>query len=173
MLKCFTRKMTAIVKLSSNVCLGNCIETGSMVPLQIGNTQTNKQTDTHNYLVVLLASTEEYLQVKTSSLIQKMYYYYFWNKRKSVSQIIHMVFFCLMKFVGEKSIFDDVKRRIDDLYISHNASGMEANTWVLLIRNSSSHSSLDVNGLEFPCLATTLCFTRICNQGSSLMCSWC
>ena len=30
---------------------------------------------------------------------------------------------------------------IDDLHISHNASGMGANIRVLLIRNSSSHSS--------------------------------
>ena len=47
---------------------------------------------------------------------------------------------------------------IDDLLISHNASGMGANIRVLLIRNSSSHSSLDVNGLELPCLSATLCF---------------
>ena len=47
---------------------------------------------------------------------------------------------------------------IDDLHISHNASGMEANMQVLLIRNSSSHSSWDVNGLELPCLAATLCY---------------
>ena len=53
---------------------------------------------------------------------------------------------------------------IDDLHISHNASGMGANIQVLLIRNSSSHSSLDVNGLELPCLAATLCFTRLRNQ---------
>ena len=45
---------------------------------------------------------------------------------------------------------------IDDLHISHNASGMEANIWVLLIRKSSSHSSLVVNGMELPCLAATL-----------------
>ena len=38
-----------------------------------------------------------------------------------------------------------------------------------LIRNSSSHSSLDVNGLELPCLAATLCFTRLRNQDNSLM----
>ena len=50
---------------------------------------------------------------------------------------------------------------IDDLNISHNASGMEANIRVLLIRYSSSHSSLDVNNLELPCLAATLCFTRL------------
>ena len=49
------------------------------------------------------------------------------------------------------------KNTIDDLHISHNASGMEANLRVLLIRNSSSHSSLVVNGLELPCLAATLC----------------
>ena len=53
---------------------------------------------------------------------------------------------------------------IDNLHISHNASGMGANIWVLLIRNSSSHSSLDVNGLELPCLAATICFTRLRNQ---------
>ena len=47
---------------------------------------------------------------------------------------------------------------IDDLHISHNGSGMGANIRVLLIRNSSSHSSLNVNGLELPCLAATLCF---------------
>ena len=52
---------------------------------------------------------------------------------------------------------------IDDLHISHNASGMGANIRVLLIRNSSSHSSLDVNGLELPCLAATMCFTRLRN----------
>ena len=61
---------------------------------------------------------------------------------------------------------------IDDFHISNNASGMEANIRVRLIRNSSSHSSLDVNGLELPCLAATLCFTRLCNQGNSLMRSW-
>ena len=54
--------------------------------------------------------------------------------------------------------------RIDNLHISHNASGMGANIRVLLIRNSSSHSSLDVNGLELPCLAATMCFTRLRNQ---------
>ena len=36
---------------------------------------------------------------------------------------------------------------IDDLHISHNASGIKANIWVFLIPNSSSHSSLDINGL--------------------------
>ena len=46
---------------------------------------------------------------------------------------------------------------IDDLHISHNASGMEANICVLLIRNANSHSSLVVNGLELPCLVATLC----------------
>ena len=54
-------------------------------------------------------------------------------------------------------------RIIDDLHISHNASGMGANIRVLLIRNSSSHSSLDVNGFELPCLAATMCFTRLRN----------
>ena len=59
---------------------------------------------------------------------------------------------------------------IDDLHISHNASGMGANIRVLLIRNSSSHSSLDINGLELPCLAATLCFTRLyVTNGNSLM----
>ena len=58
---------------------------------------------------------------------------------------------------------------IDNLRISHNASGMEANIRVFLIRNSSSHSSLDVYGLALPCLAATLCFTRLHYQGSSLM----
>ena len=61
------------------------------------------------------------------------------------------------------------KIHIDYLHISHNASGREANIQVLLIRNSSSHTSLDVKGLELPCLAATLCFTRLRNQGSSLM----
>ena len=65
-----------------------------------------------------------------------------------------------------------ISKWIEDLHISHNASGMEANIRVLLIRNSSSHSSLDVNGLEFLCLAATLCFTRLHNQGNSLMRSW-
>ena len=60
------------------------------------------------------------------------------------------------------SMADDA---IDDLHISHNASGMGANIRVLLIRNSSSHSSLDVNGLELPCLAATLCVTRLSSQG--------
>ena len=63
--------------------------------------------------------------------------------------------------------------KIDNLCISHNASGMEANIRVFLIRNSSSHSSLDVNNLELPCLAATLCFTRLHYQGSSLMRSGC
>ena len=53
---------------------------------------------------------------------------------------------------------------IDNLHISHNASGMGANIRVLLIRNSSSHSSFDVNGLELPCLAATMRFTRLRNQ---------
>ena len=53
---------------------------------------------------------------------------------------------------------------IDNLHISHNASGMGANIQVLLVRISSSHSSLDVNGLELPCLAATMCFTRLRNQ---------
>ena len=52
---------------------------------------------------------------------------------------------------------------IDDLHISHNASGMGP-IRVILIRNSSSHSSLDVNGLELPCLAAKLGFTRLRNQ---------
>ena len=52
---------------------------------------------------------------------------------------------------------------IDNLHISHNASGIGANIRVLLIRNSSSHIS-DVNGLELPCLAATMCFTRLRNQ---------
>ena len=63
--------------------------------------------------------------------------------------------------------------KIDDLHISHNASDMEANIRVLLISNSINHSSLDVNGLELPCLSATLCFTRLRSQGSSLMRSWC
>ena len=52
---------------------------------------------------------------------------------------------------------------IDDLQISHNASGMEANIRVLLICNSSSHSPLVVKGMELPCLAATLCLymTRV------------
>ena len=58
------------------------------------------------------------------------------------------------------------------MHISHNASGMEANIRVLLIRNSSSHSSLDVKDLELPSLAATLCFTRLGNQDNSLMRSW-
>ena len=58
---------------------------------------------------------------------------------------------------------------IDDLYISHDASGMEANIRVLSIRNSSSHSSLDVNGLELPYLAAAMCFTRLRNQAQSLL----
>ena len=37
---------------------------------------------------------------------------------------------------------------IDDLHIFHDALDMEANIHVLLIHNCSSHSSLDVNGLE-------------------------
>ena len=55
---------------------------------------------------------------------------------------------------------------IDDLHISDNASGMEANIRVFLICNSSSHGSLDVNGLELPC------FTRLRYQDNSLMRSW-
>ena len=62
-----------------------------------------------------------------------------------------------------------IEELIDDLHISHNASGMGANIRVLLIRNPSSHSSLDVNGLELPCLAATMCFTRLLNNGNSLM----
>ena len=66
-----------------------------------------------------------------------------------------------------KSVCDALQQnrvQIDDLHISHNASGMGANIRVLLIRHSSSHSSLDVNGLEFPCLAATMCFTRLRNH---------
>ena len=66
--------------------------------------------------------------------------------------------FCISKKPGEILIF-----------ISHNASSMEANIRVLLIHNFSSYSSLDVNGLELPCLTATLCFTRLRNQGNSLM----
>ena len=64
-----------------------------------------------------------------------------------------------------------IENVIDDLHISHNASGMEANIRVLLIRNSSSHSSLVVSGLELLCLAATLCLyrTRGNYQGYSLM----
>ena len=58
----------------------------------------------------------------------------------------------------------DAYLRIEDLHISHNASGMGANIRVLLIRNSSSQCSLDVNGFELPCLAATMCFTRLRNQ---------
>ena len=65
-----------------------------------------------------------------------------------------------------------VNALIDDLHISHNALGMEANIRVLLIRNSSSHSSLDVNGLKLPCLAATMRFTRLRNQDNSLIRSW-
>ena len=59
---------------------------------------------------------------------------------------------------------------IDDFHISHNALGMEANIRVLLIRNSSSHSSLVVNGLEFPCLAATLCLYK--TMVTKVVCSW-
>ena len=72
-------------------------------------------------------------------------------------------------FIKMMILIHFARKSIDDMHISHNASGMEANIRVLLIRNSSSHSSLDVNGLELPCLAATLCFTRLHNQGSSLM----
>ena len=72
----------------------------------------------------------------------------------------------------EKSVLhtilpSDTWKGIDNLHISHNASGMEANIRVFLIRNSSSHSSLDVNSLELPCLTATLCFTRLCYGSSS------
>ena len=52
---------------------------------------------------------------------------------------------------------------IDDLHISHNAWGMDANKWVLLIRYYSSYNSLVVNVLELPYLAVTLCLyeTRV------------
>ena len=52
---------------------------------------------------------------------------------------------------------------IDDMRISHNASGLEANIRVVLILNSSSHSSLIIYGLELPFLAATLCLyeTRV------------
>ena len=52
---------------------------------------------------------------------------------------------------------------IDDLHISHNALGVGANIRVLLIRKSSSHSSLVINGKEFLCVAATLCLyeTRV------------
>ena len=59
---------------------------------------------------------------------------------------------------------ESVALQIDDLHISHNTSDMGANIRVLLIHNSSSHSSLDVNGLELLCLAATMCFTRLRNQ---------
>ena len=62
---------------------------------------------------------------------------------------------------------------IDNLHISHNASGKEADIRVVLIRNSSRHSSLDITGLELPCLAANMCFARLRYQGSSLKRSWC
>ena len=62
---------------------------------------------------------------------------------------------------------------IDDLHISHNASGMGANIRVLLIRNSSSHSSLDVNGFELPCLRQQCVLRDYVTHGNSLMRSWC
>ena len=63
---------------------------------------------------------------------------------------------------------------IDDLHISHNALGIEANIQVLLIHNSSSHSSLVVTGLELQCLAGNIVFVQDYGyQGSLLMCSWC
>ena len=58
-----------------------------------------------------------------------------------------------------RSITTDFKT-IDNLHISHNTSGMEANIQVLSIRNSRSHSLLVVNGLELPCLAATLCLNE-------------
>ena len=89
-------------------------------------------------------------------------YWLFWDRAQNMLNFGLRCSFSLNKW----------KKTIDDLHISHNASGMGANMRVLLIRNSSSHSSLDVNGLELPCLAATLCFTRLCNQGNSLMRSW-
>ena len=54
---------------------------------------------------------------------------------------------------------------IDNLHISHNALGMEANIWVLLIPSSSSHTSLVVNSLELLCLAVTLCLYEMMVTG--------
>ena len=45
---------------------------------------------------------------------------------------------------------------IDHFHISHKATWSEANIWVVLIGNSSSHSSLLVSGLELLCLAAIL-----------------
>ena len=65
------------------------------------------------------------------------------------------------------SSFDLVKIpwRLGNRRFTHIPSciGYGANIRVLLIPNSSSHSSLDVNSLEFPCLAATMCFTRLRN----------
>ena len=71
--------------------------------------------------------------------------------------------FCILKNVYNN------QSQIDDLHISHNASGMEANIRVLLICSSSSHSSLVVNSLELPWLAATSCLyetevTRVVRQ---------
>ena len=62
---------------------------------------------------------------------------------------------------------------MDNLHISHNALGMGANIRVLLIRNSSSHSSLVVNGFELPCLAAQCVLRDYVTNGNSLMRSWC
>ena len=55
-----------------------------------------------------------------------------------------------MKFKNQDvhDLYIETLSWIDNLRISHNASGMGANIRVLLIRNSSSHSSLDVNALS-------------------------
>ena len=49
---------------------------------------------------------------------------------------------------------------IDNLPMSHNALGMEANIRVCLIHNSSSHSSLDCQGLGAPVLSGYIVFLQ-------------
>ena len=79
-----------------------------------------------------------------------------WNSHAPLSELFFFFFFFLIFHRGLYRIqmeLPNLHNTIDNLHISHNASGMGANIRVLLIRNSSSHSSLDVNGLELPCLA--------------------
>ena len=62
--------------------------------------------------------------------------------------------------------------RIDDLHISHNASGVGANVCVLLVHNSSSHISLDEKWLGAPRLSGNIVFYTAKLLIKSLCCDW-
>ena len=80
-------------------------------------------------------------------------HYWYFKKWSLIPVLLKKTNFCTAwngGLISEERWRDDIlvfpqciaQVSIDDLYISHNASGMEANIRVLLICNSSSHSSL-------------------------------